>query len=360
MNYFNSLRQKCKTSSQAEEEPSQLLIPCMNCQEYIRFNLINQHSFTCTQVSQDIDHIDKTYSLLEENHYKLQKIRMSLMEKQNNILALRLIRIIELIVQISTIGKVEIACCQTYLEEIIQLKYLPKSSLNLSLYIERIQVLIEQKIQILKDDLEIKQEHEYKQSSQNKFKQLMTQESQSNQYSNKMYCLSADQKDNYGESKEHLLEKLNNKIQECNNLQMESQHYNYGLINKNLQKRKSPKWMNAEQIEVLFPRQQHKNLLSQQVPMKLNGKSEILTNMSTSDIGFLEEQSRKCESQSQRLFYSKLLKLKLQISKQSQAQKLSAVILWDEAQKLKLSCEEFDKFLKAAIRNPEKYLNNEF
>lgn len=33
------------------------------------------------------------------------------MEKQNNVLALRLIKIIELIVQISTIGKVEIAFC---------------------------------------------------------------------------------------------------------------------------------------------------------------------------------------------------------------------------------------------------------
>ncbi|CAD8212962.1 unnamed protein product [Paramecium pentaurelia] len=359
MNYFNSLKQRCKTNSQAEEEHSQLLIPCMNCQEYIRFNLINKHSLVCTQVTQNIDHIDKTYSLLEENHYKLQKLRTNLMEKQNNILALRLIRIIELVVQISTIGKVEIACCQTYLDEIIQLKYIPKSSLNLSLYIERIQVLIEQKIQILKDELKIKQEHEYQQSSQNKFKYLMTQESQSNQYSNKMYQMSVDQKDIYGESKEHQFEQLSNKIQQCNNLKMEQQKYN-NLINHNLYKSKSPKQMNVEEAEVVFPQQQQRKMFNLQVPFKLNAKSEILTNISTSDIGFLEEQSRKCESQSQRLFYSKLLKLKLQISNQSQAQQLSAVILWDEAQKLKLKCNEFDKFLKSAIEKPSKYLKNEF
>ncbi|CAD8173752.1 unnamed protein product [Paramecium octaurelia] len=359
MNYFKSYKQRCKTNQQSNEEPSQLLILCMNCQEYIRYDQTNKHTLVCTQVTKNIDHIDKTFSLLEENHFKLQKIRMSLMEKQNNILALRLIRIIELVIQISTIGKVEISCCQSYLAEINQIKYIPKSSLNLSLYIERIQVLIEQKIQILRGNLDIKQEQDNQLSSQSKFKNVIAQDSQSNQYSNKVYCLSADQQDTNSVSKDQLLEQINKKIQECNTLKREQQHYN-NLINQNLQKSKSPKWMNVEPTQVFIPRQLHKKMQTQQVPLKMNAKSEILTNISTNDYGFLEEQSRKCDSQIQRLFYSKLLKLKLQSSKLSSAQQLSAVILWDEAQKLKLSQEDFDAFLKAAIQNPNKYLNNQF
>ncbi|CAD8095484.1 unnamed protein product [Paramecium sonneborni] len=362
MNYFKSLKNQCNTKQKAEkEEPSQLLILCMNCQEYIRFDLTNKHALVCTQVTKNIDHIDKTYSFLEENHFKLQKIRLSLMEKKNNILALRLIRIIELVTQISTVGKVEISCCQTYLTEINQLKYIPKSSLNLSLYIERIQVLIEQKIKILKDNLNIQddQENQNQNSSESKLKNQITQESQSNKNSNKVYCMSADQPDIPSVTKEQLLDQINKKIQECNTLKMEQQHYN-NLINQNFQNNKNPKWMNIDEAQVFFPRQHQKNAVIQQVPMKLNAKSEILTNISTNDFGFLEEQTRKCESNNQRLFYSKLLKLKLQSSKKSQAQQLSAVILWDEAQKQKLRQEDFDKFLKAAIDNPNKYINNQF
>ncbi|CAD8097483.1 unnamed protein product [Paramecium sonneborni] len=363
MNYFKSYKQRCKTNQQAEEEPSQLLILCMNCQEYIRLDLTNKHAMVCNQVTENIDHIDKTYSFLDENHFKLQKIRLSLMEKKNNILALRLIRIIELVVQISTIGKVEISCCQTYLAEINQLKYMPKSSLNISLYLERIQVLIEQKIKILKENLDIQNEQDnliqYTSSPQNKFENQLIQENQSNKYSNKVYCLSADQVDTPIVSKGQLVDQINQKIQECNTLKMEQQYYN-NLLNKNLQINQRPKWMNGEEDQVYLPRQLHKKMLTQQVPQKVNAKSEILTNISTNDFGFLEEQSQKCESHSQRLFYSKLLKLKLQNTKKSQVQKLSAVILWDEALKLRLGQEDFDKFLKQAIDNPNKYINNQF
>lgn len=136
-----SVKPKSHTVPQRQPQRSALLVPCMNCEEFVPMDEIDTHSKLCTNVSKKVETISQSQNIFEESDYKLKKLMHTILLKPTKC-SQRLCRIIELVIQLKTIGCVEEATLQTYEQELTVLSAEPIVSINQTLHIERLHSLI--------------------------------------------------------------------------------------------------------------------------------------------------------------------------------------------------------------------------
>ncbi|KAM3145348.1 hypothetical protein pb186bvf_002676 [Paramecium bursaria] len=128
---------------------SSLLVPCMNCQEFVKLESIDEHSQGCFYVSKNIQAVDKSSHLFDENDFKLNKLKEYIQNREHP-KKNRLLRIIDLTKQIQTIGYIEENSLQEYSTELQDMLFRNEQSINIILSIERLHSLILQRIQTIR------------------------------------------------------------------------------------------------------------------------------------------------------------------------------------------------------------------
>ncbi|CAD8081228.1 unnamed protein product [Paramecium primaurelia] len=322
--------------------PAMYSVPCMNCENLIPINEIDQHTMKCLSVSKSVTAVLKSNRNLDEINFKIQKLRDSIQQlnskeqKQEN--KKYLIRADEMCEQIQTIqntNQIELRKLQDLNQELRTMTESYRGSLAIALYLERLHSLGLQKQTQLEKEI--------------RTPRIDIQKLNNNNNMNNNNQISSNQ--------------LNNNYNNYNSVQ-QSSTYRYQQSseqNRNSQLPPPSQFQNSPYgrptIITKFSGSQDRNQLNDM-------KSEILTKISTSQ--FDESEANQNDSdlnnsnqynQQQRIFYSKCLAQKTKLPNTHPSQKIPLCILHKEMLQRKIPNSMWDKFIMDALNNPHQYLD---
>ncbi|CAD8120883.1 unnamed protein product [Paramecium sonneborni] len=360
-------------------------VPCMNCENLIPINEIDNHTMKCLSVSKNVTAVLKSNKLLDEINFKISKLRESILQlnkkesQQDNIKYLnRADEMSEQILTIQNINSIELRKLQDLNQELKTITESYRGSLAIALYLERLHSLALQKQTQLEKDMRTpridtqkynlinSKNNDYNSQSNNN--PLNNYNSQSNFNS---YNTNSQSNLNVYNTNSNL--QSNNNSQNNYNLQNNyNSQNNYGSV-QSVRQHQQSEYNRSSQLPP--PSQFQSPLLGRPtVITKFSGsqdrnglndmKSEILTKISTSQ--FDESEMNQMESdvnisnqynQQQRIFYSKCLAQKTKLPNTHPSQKIPLCILHKEMIQRKIPNGIWDKFIMDALNNPHQYLD---
>ncbi|CAD8078053.1 unnamed protein product [Paramecium primaurelia] len=314
------------------KEKSSILALCVNCEEFINMDRVDLHAQICTQVSNKILTFALSPICFEENDFKLKKLKKILQNKQYEHTQ-RLCRIIELVIQINSIGCVEEASLIQFEQELIIMSKEPIQSLNLSIYLERLHSLVIQRINIIQNQLNSKIIRP-SQSQQNFYPQISTA------FNSKLSKISSGSIQT--PSNVNLQNLLINKVEQSE-IVISDHRISQGQNSQNR--------MTTITRFSLESGNQQQGIVSQ-----LKQGDNILTNISEQSPEKINENVNP-KTFAQRCFYSKVLNQKLKYPSSSPAQKIPVSLLYKQAEQKQIKSENWDIFIKQCLDNPFEYLD---
>ncbi|CAD8084178.1 unnamed protein product [Paramecium sonneborni] len=288
-----------KTTSQTVDS-----VPCMNCENLIPINEIDQHTMKCLSVSKSVTAVLKSNRILDEINFKISKLRESIQQLnlkeqkyENNKYLIRADEMCEQIQLIQNTNQIELKKLHDLNQELRTITESYHGSLAIALYLERLHSLGLQKQTQLEKEI--------------RTPRIDTQKQNSNH---------------------------------ANNINPTNQNYEQQSLTNRLQQ-------NSEQnrgSQLLSPSQLFNSPYGRPtIITKFSGsqdrnqiydmKSEILTKISTSQLDESEANQNDSDlnnsnqyNQQQRIFYSKYLAQKTKLSNTHPSQKIPLCILHKE------------------------------
>ncbi|CAD8197057.1 unnamed protein product [Paramecium pentaurelia] len=327
-------------------------VPCMNCENLIPINEIDQHTMKCLSVSKSVTAVLKSNRILDEINFKISKLRDSIQQlnskeqKQEN--SKYLIRADEMCEQIQTIqntNQIELRKLQDLNQELRTMTESYRGSLAIALYLERLHSLGLQK------QTQLEKEIRTPRVDINKFNNnQMNSKQQSNNINNKQIS------NNYNSQSQSSTYLFQQSSEQSRGSQLPSeQNRNSQLPPPSSQFQNSP--YGRPTIITKFSGSQDRNQL-------YDMKSEILTKISTSQLDESEANQNDNDfnnsnqyNQQQRIFYSKCLAQKTKLPNTHPSQKIPLCILHKEMIQRKIPNSLWDKFIIDALNNPHQYLD---
>ncbi|CAK67975.1 unnamed protein product (macronuclear) [Paramecium tetraurelia] len=325
-------------------------VPCMNCENLIPINEIDQHTMKCLSVSKNVTAVLKSNRILDEINFKISKLRDSIQQlnakesKQEN--SKYLIRADEMCEQIQTIqnnNQIEFRKLQDLNQELRTMTESYRGSLAIALYLERLHSLGLQKQTQLEKEI--------------RTPRVDVQKHNINQTNTK-------QPSNV--NGKQLGNNYNSQSQSSSYFFQQPSEYSRGSQLPSEQNRNSqlPPPSSFQNSPYGRPTIITKFSGSQDRSQMYDMKSEILTKISTSQLDESEANQNDSDlnnsnqqNQQQRIFYSKCLAQKTKLPNTHPSQKIPLCILHKEMLQRKIPSSMWDKFILDALNNPHQYLD---
>ncbi|CAD8065304.1 unnamed protein product [Paramecium sonneborni] len=299
-------------------------IPCINCDSFIPAADVDKHTLICQANSHTQSSKIKDVTSIEETDIKLKKIRQSIIiqsKAETNINNKKyLIRAEELstqLLKLQNLDDKEFRKIQDISEEIKMLTETYKGVLLVQLFLERLHSLA-----------------------------LVKQQNMKSLLKEKYQLVNIQQKKNIED-----LEQQSFKLLKNEQTKEQTQQSNGYLYSTNTKQNRQNNILRKTQITKFSG--------ENQITPGCEIKSEILTKMSSSQCKEEIEENYDGEnpSNNQRLFYSKCLNLKAQLSNNDPAQKVPICILFKEVLSKKIPINQWNQFILSAFNKPAQYLD---
>ncbi|CAD8071803.1 unnamed protein product [Paramecium sonneborni] len=299
-------------------------IPCINCDSFIPAADVDKHTLICQANSYTQSSQIKDLTSIEETEIKLKKIRQSIIiqsktetNTNNKKYLMRAEELSTQLLKLQNLDDKEFRKLQDISEEIKMLTESYKGELLVQLFLERLHSLALVKQQNLKSLL--KEKHQ---------------------------LVNIKQKKNIDEFDQQSFKLFKN--QEVKEQPQQSHGYLYSTRDNCL---RSPEIFRKTQITKFSGQNQKQS--------DCEIKSEILTKMSSS---YCKEEpdgitDNENPSNHQRLFYSKCLNFKAQLSNNDPAQKVPICILYKEILSKRIPVNQWNQFILSAFHKPTQYLD---